>query len=428
VQAAAQEPAAPEPLAAPKRVEVEDSQPMTDSDGPDADGSAKTPETREVVESLPLPAELSPPAELPPPVLPPAEPGEPYLVGPVGTWKPSKGYRYYATAEYILWWAKAQTLPPGLTLTLSNPTAVPQLTATGESGGRFFIGTWLTDRQDLAIEGGYFFLGTRPRNTSQTFPGVAITQKPIFDGIVSESSVLGTSTTLWGAEANVRYQIWRYNYDGQRRDGNPNLTARLDLLGGFRFVDLSESLTIGNTTQFGVAPVLLSDTTLTTNDSFGTHNHFYAGQIGADAGLSWRNWSASAYTKVAFGANHETVAINGSTQVVGPPVLGTFTVPGGFFTQPSNIGHFSHDQFSVLPEVGLNVAYKLGDHCRLGAGYTFFYMNKVVRPSEQVDVTAGGATRPPLSFLGGARPTPMFAFNESSFWAHGVNFTIEFSY
>jgi hypothetical protein len=131
---------------------------------------------------------------------------------------------------------------------------------------------------------------------------------------------------------------------------------------------------------------------------------------------------------VALGDNRETVAINGSTQVVAPPVLGNISAPGGFFAQPSNIGHFSRDQFSVLPEVGLNLAYKLGDHCRLGAGYTLVYINSVVRPSEQLDVTAGGASRPPLFFLGGARPQPTFAFNESSFWAHGVNFTVEFSY
>ena len=203
----------------------------------------------------------------------------------------------------------------------------------------------------------------------------------------------------------------------------------LDLLVGFRYADLSEDLLLNNSTQFGTAPVLLSNATLTTSDMFGTHNHFYGGQIGAEAALDIGRFDINAHAKVAFGENIEEVTINGNTQVSGPPALGNFSTVGGFFTQPGNIGSFRHDAFAVLPEVGVNVGFKVCDRCRLSVGYTFVYLSNVVRPGDQIDATAGGATRPPVSFLGGARPQPQFAnFNETGFWAQGINLTVELNY
>jgi len=354
----------------------------------------------------------------------PVEPAEPYLVGPIGTWKPLKGYKLYGSADYLFWFMKAQPIPGNLSLSVSQPSSVPQPPENGQSGGRFFLGTWLNDRQDLGVEAGYFFLGTRSASNSQTFPGSNLSNKPIFQGIDSESAQLSSSTKLWGAEANARYQIWRGICDESHR-----ISGYLDFLGGFRYMDLSEGLTIDSSTKFSTAPVLLSNATLTTSDSFGTHNNYYAGQLGFDGGLNWGRFDVNMYTKIGLGENHETVVIGGSTQVSAPPVLGNFTVPGGFYAQPGNSGRFNHDQFAVLPEAGFNVGFKVSDHCRLAVGYTLVYLSNVVRPGDQIDTAAGG-TRPPLYiFNAGARPQPMFTgFNESSFWAQGINLTVEISY
>jgi hypothetical protein len=354
----------------------------------------------------------------------PAEPDEPYMVRPVGTWKPSKGYCFYGSADYLYWWTKAQPLPGNLSLSLSSPNSVPELTAQGHNGGRFFVGTWLSARQDLGVEAGYFFLGTVTSNNAQNFPGSAVSNKPIFDGIVSESNLLSSRNSLWGSEVNLRYEWWRTRDAGE----TSALAAYLDFLGGFRYVDLSENLAINSSTLFGTAPVLLSNAQLTTSDSFGTHNHFFAGQIGAETGIRWGRWSLNGFAKVALGDNQETVIINGTTRVSAPPVLGTFAVPGGFFAQPSNSGRFTRDEFSVLPEAGINLGFKVGDHCRIGVGYTFFYLSNAVRPGAQIDATAGGATRPPLFFLGGTHPQPTFSFSETGFWAQGLSAMLEVSF
>ena len=287
------------------------------------------------------------------------------------------------------------------------------------------IGTWLTDRQDWAFEGGWFFLAQRTDKTPQSFPANPnILNLPIFAGIDSENTLFSTFTNLWGAEGNIRYEIFKCN--------NGNFGAYLDVLGGFRYVDLSENMTINNSTTFSTAPTLLSNATVTTSDLFGTHNHLFAGQFGAEVGGNWNRFTASFFTKIAMGNNYETVVVNGVTQVVGNTnqVLGNFTAPGGFFTQPNNIGSYIHNQFSVVPEFGVNLGFKVSDHWRLAVGYDFLSYVNVVRPGNQVDVTAGGATRPSLAFLGGpGTPLPAVpALTQSTFWAQGINLMVEFSY
>ena len=188
-------------------------------------------------------------------------------------------------------------------------------------------------------------------------------------------------------------------------------------------------MTINGSTQYSSSPVLLSNAQVNTSDYFGTHNNLFAGQIGADAGFNLGRFTVNVFSKVALGDNRETVVINGNTQVSSAPGLGNINTAGGFYAQPSNIGQYRRDEFSVLPEAGINLGFKISEHLRLAAGYTFVYFSNVVRPGDQVDGTAGGATRPPLSFLGGPHPQPVFNnFNETSFWAQGINFMVEVNY
>lgn len=353
----------------------------------------------------------------------PPEPPEPYMAAPVSDWRPHKGSRFYGTAEYLYWQTKAPPLVSTLSLSLAAPKTVPTLSDENLNGGRFSLGLWINDSRDWALEGNYFFLQTGGTFNSLTFPPTKLTVKPIFDGIISESSVVSSSTSFSGAELNGRYHLCNL-------DCFFGTVLRLDFLGGFRFVDLSENLTITGKSAFGTAPVLLSDTSVINTDSFGTHNHLFAGQFGVDTGISWWRLSLDAYGKLAMGDNVQSVHINGITQVAGPPVVGNFTTPGGFFAQPSNIGGYQRHEFAMLPEVGLNLGFHIFEHCRLGVGYTYTYFYHVVRPGDQFDpATAGAAARPPLFFVGGPRPQPLFNnFNETNFWAQGISFTVEVNY
>ncbi len=361
------------------------------------------------------------------PDAPPAEPDEPYMVKTDSGWKPVRGQKLYGSAEYLFWLVKAQPLTGNLSLSISTPNQVPQLHSDGLNGARFTVGAWLNPTHDVALEGNYLFLHQKNDKTAQTFPPVQIVVKPIFDGVVTESANVSSASSFQGAELNVRHQACTFDWSTH---DCPGLRGRLDFLGGFRFADLSENLSIGGTTIFGTAPVLLADTTITTTDVFGTHNHLFAGQFGFDGSLGWGRVNVTGYAKLALGDNRQNVNIDGTSHVSGPPVLGTFDATGGFFAQPSNTGRFRHDVFSMMPETGLNFSYQLGDHCRLSLGYTLLYFTNVVRPGQQIDTAnANAAARPALFFLGGTRPEPVFdKFIETTFWAQGINLAVEVTY
>ncbi|MEI8380327.1 MAG: BBP7 family outer membrane beta-barrel protein [Planctomycetota bacterium] len=121
------------------------------------------------------------------------------------------------------------------------------------------------------------------------------------------------------------------------------------------------------------------------------------------------------------------VRINGST--VFTSSTGTsVTQNGGLLALPTNIGSYSRDQFSVVPEVGLNVGRQLTDNVRVYVGYTLIYWSSVVRPGDQIDPVINPTQLPtptgPGTLVGPARPA--FAFHDTDFWAQGINFGLEF--
>ncbi len=103
----------------------------------------------------------------------------------------------------------------------------------------------------------------------------------------------------------------------------------------------------------------------------------------------------------------------------------TVTYPGGYFALPTNIGSYSHTAFAVVPEVALNVGYRITPAVSLFAGYSFIYASSVVRPGNQISrninwTQSTSYTEDPNAKLKGPA-LPTFQSNDSSFWAQGFN-------
>src|SRR5262249_34934819 len=92
---------------------------------------------------------------------------------------PRSGMNVYGTTDYLLWWMKKGNTPPLATLGDPADTPTGALGQPGTrvliggsdgpsifNGGRIGLGVWLDRQQTWAIEGNYFFLGTR--HTSAT--------------------------------------------------------------------------------------------------------------------------------------------------------------------------------------------------------------------------------------------------------------------
>jgi hypothetical protein len=343
------------------------------------------------------------------------------------------GNRYYASAEYILWWIKGSPLPPLLTAGSAGDPIPGALGLPGtvvlfggsrvgddaRSGGRFVVGHWFDEDHTLGIEGSYFFLGSRTDSFTATSFGNPILARPIIDATtgmetaqgVAGGALAGTFNTslrssLWGAEGNLRSNLCC------------GCNWFVDGIIGFRALGLNEDLNVSE--NLIVVRGANAGNTFQVTDLFSTRNNFYGGQLGLVS--EWRRgrWSLDLKTKVALGSTHQVAEINGSTVINGTP----FT--GGLLALPSNIGRFSRDFFTWAPEVGLNLGYQFTPHLRGYVGYNFLYWSDVLRPGNQIDRVVNVNQLPPAIPGGPARPA--FTFNGSDFWAQGVNFGLEFRY
>ena len=93
------------------------------------------------------------------------------------------------------------------------------------------------------------------------------------------------------------------------------------------------------------------------------------------------------------------------------------------------MGRRTANQFSVIPSVEMKLAYQFTERGRAMIGYDFIYWNQVVRPGNQIDRNLNQSQSPIFgggALVGLAAPLPLF--NRTDFWAHGVNFGLEFRY
>ncbi len=365
---------------------------------------------------------------------------------PFGTPYSPQGRRLYADAEYLLWWIQGQATP--VLASTGNLTGFGVLGAPGTqtlfggntlgsgpySGGRFTLGYWLNDERSKAFEVTGFFLGPLSSSFSTNSSMHPVIARPFLDAnngqeFAQLTSVPGEGTgtlsvnaptSLWGLEGNLLC-LWccGCNY-------------RIMPLIGFRNINLDESLTITENIQsLPTAPPPFTNQTITVNDTFNTQNHFYGGQAGLAAWWYWGRWSIQTRGKVALGDTVQLLDISGSQRFVSPTgAVQNFT--GGLLALNSNIGHYSHNAFSVVPELGINLGYQILPSLRAFVGYNFLYWSNVIRPGTSIDRTLD-VTRIPNFPLNpepapvpGLHPAPVF--HEVGLWAQGLTFGIQYNY
>jgi hypothetical protein len=226
------------------------------------------------------------------------------------------------------------------------------------------------------------------------------------------------SNNLGGGELNLTWSM------------PPSESWRVDLLGGFRFLQLRESYTITTSSPFN--PPNPADIWNTT-DSFDARNRFYGLQVGARAAYDRGPWTGSVAGKVALGSMQQRVSVNGFLETNDYNDYGATQVfPGGYFALPTNSGDHSRNTFAVVPEIGLNVGYRLTPQATVFLGYSFLYASSVVRPGEQINrninpnLTVSYGNDPPVAPSGPAEPT--FSFHTTDFWAQTVSIGLAYRF
>jgi hypothetical protein len=147
-------------------------------------------------------------------------------------------------------------------------------------------------------------------------------------------------------------------------------------------------------------------------------------------------------TTLALGDMHQMVDLSGIAQTSGGNLFfstkGLVTHPflGGVFTQPTNIGRHVRNHFDVLPEEVVSLSYSPRTWLRIFTSYQFLYVDAVARPGDQINrninATQTGLADAIRAAGIGSAPTgpaqPVFSFHDSSFWAQGISFGLEFRY
>jgi hypothetical protein len=361
--------------------------------------------------------------------------------------------RFYASAEFLLWFAKDAHVPAlaittAVVPTNTTPRPQPETVLFGDGvnglfpsnryGGRFTIGTWFSPCQCRGLEVSFLFLGTTETNFVVSSNQVPIISRPFFNlnrnepfseivaapGIAAGSLQITTESSLWGGEINYRRALLR------ACDG----CGSLDALAGFRYLHLNENVSI--TERF--------TSTATTNgvpaaagtvfDRFSTINDFYGAQLGLVFSRQWGRWSLDATAKVALGDTHNQVNISGgqSLQLNGVPT----SANAGLLALGTNSGNHSADSFSVVPEFGINLGYQITPRMKFFVGYSFLYWSNVVRPGDQIDTGIDVTRIPnfnPIDRNGNPITTPVAnrpiaPLARTDFWAQGINFGLQFKW
>ena len=330
----------------------------------------------------------------------------------------------WAKFEYLLWWRKGMDLPP-LAITSSDNVDLNNLrlglatTTTlfgGETvgnearpGGRVSLGMWLDDCENCAVEGRFFSLGRqrirfnaasesaiplgRPITNTIPDPDDPTSRTLAFPGFNTNGSInLTGSTDLLGGD--VLFRILGCNY----------ANSRWYLLAGYQYSRLDEDLLISDSTTITATGNIQAIT-----DRFDTRNEFHAGEIGIAYECFYDCWRFDLLAKVGFGNMKQTVTIAGTTTNNGVAV-----VPPQGLLALANQGTFMQDRFSVSPEVGATANYSLSDCIQLSIGYSFIYWSSVAQAGNHIPANLDV-------------PAP-FMFNDTSYWAHGLNAGLEFRF
>jgi hypothetical protein len=339
-------------------------------------------------------------------------------------------------AEFLLWWMNNDRVPvlgttgtpasggilgqPGTT-NLFGPGAVD---LSNRMGGRFGATLLLDESSGWGVDGNFLFLGQRQSNYLVSSANTPVISRPVFvlnNNQENAETVAFPNFSTGSLQVDYNSQFWGYDLNIFKRLCS-TCNNTFDLFAGYRFLNLSESIDIMELITAGPLAPDPVGTHVGVTDRFATRNVFNGGQLGACYEGRWGRWFVDVRASVALGANDESISIDGS-QVKVRPGQAPQVFTGGLLAALSNVGQYSADRFSVVPDVSVNLGYQFTPYLRGFVGYSFIYWSNVVRPGEQIDRTVDLTfipNAPSVTPTGQRRPAVLE--QQSDFWAQGINF------
>lgn len=400
--------------------------------------------------------------------------------------------RWWVDGEYLLWFNRGQPINAPL-LTTSAPAdagilgraSTAALVGQGRigydvlSGMRLRAGFFGDADRRFGFELGGWFTGQTTKvqsfGASGNGSGIPVLARPIVDlnGVTSAlvlsapgtggaSAIVTTRNSMFSVEPTGVWNLYR-SAPGSR------FAWSLDFIGGYRFLELREDLSVvtettlgtGTTTPvfttgpFGVVTLVgsttvpaqasvggitvVSPTTINVVDSFRTFNHFNGGTLGLRTEARFGIFTTSSFAKVSLGNMRQRLEITGATSFFDPGTqVGTVTTRqpqfgssvGGVLANASNIGRYNDDRFTAIPEFGGTVGIALTRGLTGYVGVNLLYLPDVIRPGGQASNVVSTAAIPFSSSFGaaGGVRAPQVLFNQDDYWVGGVSFGLRLQY
>jgi hypothetical protein len=404
---------------------------------------------------------------------------------------------WWFSGEYLLWFTNGQPVRYPL-LTTGAPTeggvvgaaSTSVLVSNRDLGYNAFSGFRLTggffgdaDRRfGFQLTGLYTERAANRQNFGALGPqsaGLPVLARPFIDATTgSESSValsgpnfgaarafVGTWSQTWSIEPEGVWNIYR-SQPGTRSPWS------LDFLAGYRFIQVREELRIQNWMQLdpqiplpvfvrgpggvirqqigpattGIGGALVGGPAyVTLTDKFRVTNQINGLLLGLRAEGRYGMVTLDGYAKVAIGAVHERIEINGSGAFYDPTGRsgnalgsgglklgvggGAGTVLGGVLANSGNIGTYNRDRFTAVPEAGFNVGIAITNGLTFYTGVSALYFPNIVRPGNLINPVVSSAAIPfSANYGNGAAAGPLLQIRETSNWLGGLNFGLRLRY
>ncbi len=371
--------------------------------------------------------------------------------------------------EYLLWFSDKLDLPPLIT-TSDTGTAAGDAGVLGEestqilygndgilskgrSGFRISFGGFFGPSRKLGWEAEYLDIGDIDATVTFSGDGTGspIIARPFynlntpgedaelvsFPGILTGDVTVDSYSRFSGAGGRFRYtKCCKQSCDPCHRrgpfGGHGMIGAcgpcgyppycKIDFTAGYRHYHLEEGVSISEdlTSLQAQNPGRFELT-----DNFRTQNDFDGAELGTVYSAGRNRWTFEFLTRIAIGNTQQRASIDGET-TISPLVSPAETFEGGLLALPSNIGEYSRDRFTMIPELGLNLGFYMSPRMRVLIGYNMIYWGNVVRPGEIIDLVVDTDQVPPALENVADNTFPRFNMDESDFWAQGLNVGLDY--
>ncbi|MEM9586975.1 MAG: BBP7 family outer membrane beta-barrel protein [Planctomycetota bacterium] len=352
------------------------------------------------------------------------------------------GERLWLRGEYLYWQVDGMEVPA---LVTSSPIGTPQSQAGvlgqsgttirfgsgefnegGTSGYRVSGGFWVTPNRAFGIGAEYFDLMEQDDGFSASGDGSSILARPLFDitsgnetsqlisfpGFARGSIAITSESDLRSFLINGRAALCP---QCQGTCGCPT-GDRVDWIVGYRYLELDDRLRLReNVTSL----VTAEPGSISLDELFRAENRFNGLQLGVAYQSRFERFWLESSLRVAVGNMNQQVSIEGNSIVNDGTTTTGYT--GALLAQRTNIGNYERDEFTMIPEIGLQAGIRLTDWLHANVGYTLLYLPNVVRAGHQIDTDVNPGLFPPETdpLTGALRPR--FSFRQDDFLAHGLS-------